>query len=115
MGPQTLHDVPGGVDRANGPEQGNFQASLDQARAAHSTQATSPTGATAGPDSIAQLARAVESGATTLDQAVETLLGQTLARAQKHLTAPQLAELSGLLREALTSDPTLSALRNQQR
>jgi hypothetical protein len=92
---------------------------LDQARASQSTQATSPTGAAdgvgaAGADPVAQLARAVESGATTLEQAVETLLGQTLARAQKHLTAPQLAELSGLLRDALMSDPTLSALRNDQ-
>jgi hypothetical protein len=117
-GPQTLPDVSGGVDRPTGPADGNFQATLDQAqaRASQSTQATAPAGVTGttGADPVAQLARAVESGATTLEQAVETLLGQTLARAQKHLTAPQLAELSGLLRDALMSDPTLSALRNDQ-
>jgi len=124
-GPQTLPDVSGGVDHAAGSPgsartaPGSFQATLDQAHAAQSTastqgaQATAPTGATAGADPVAQLAQAVESGATTLEQAVETLLGQTLARAQKHLSAPQLAELSGLLRDALMSDPTLSALRNE--
>lgn len=116
MGPQSPTDVSGGIDRASGPaSQGNFQATLDQARATQGAQATAPTGGATAADPVAQLARSVESGATTLDQAVETLLGQTLARAQKHLTAPQLAELSGLLREALMSDPTLSALRNEPR
>jgi hypothetical protein len=53
----------------------------------------------------------VESGSVSLDQAVERLVDQTLERAGKHLTGPQRAELTELLRAALENDPTLAALR----
>ncbi|MEY4582604.1 MAG: hypothetical protein RL701_7307, partial [Pseudomonadota bacterium] len=68
----------------------------------------------AAADPIAQLARSVEAGTVTVDQAVEQLLGQTLARAKKQLSSAQLSELSTLLRDALLSDPTLSALRTEK-
>jgi len=53
----------------------------------------------------------VESGSISLDQAVERLVDQTLERAGKHLTGPQRAELTELLRAALENDPTLAGLR----
>jgi hypothetical protein len=63
------------------------------------------------PQSIPELARAIQAGALTADQAVDKLVDQTLARVNQQLSAAQLTELSGLLRDALLSDPTLRALR----
>lgn len=134
-GPQTLPDVSdssGNVSHSGRPDQarpdaspGTFGAALSsaqapvtgqtvQANALAQTGSTSQVSGTAS-DPISQLAHAVESGSVTVDQAVEQLLGQTLQRAQKQLTQPQLAELSELLRDALLSDPTLGALRSDRR
>jgi hypothetical protein len=60
---------------------------------------------------VAGLIRDVEAGRLSMDEAVDRLLTQTLAQADKQLDVAQRAELSGLLREALSSDPTLLALR----
>jgi hypothetical protein len=46
---------------------------------------------------------------------VDQLVDRTLSRAQKQLNGSQLDELSGLLRDALLNDPTLSALRSERR
>ena len=95
----------------------SFQRSLEQAREAHQVSPAASSGGTAGTsgaDRIAQLAHSVESGSLSLEQAVDELLGQTLARAEKHLNAEQRAELSELLRSALMSDPTLSGLRGER-
>jgi hypothetical protein len=119
-GPHTLPEAPdatGGTQRSDATDasaSSSFQSTLDQAQAGRAAS-TGQVGATAserGADPIAQLAQSVETGSVTLDQAVERLLGQTLSKAQKHLSGEQLEELSGLLRDALLSDPTLSALRS---
>jgi hypothetical protein len=54
----------------------------------------------------------VESGAISLESAVERLVEQTLERAGKNLTTQQRAELTELLRSALADDPTLADLRS---
>jgi len=120
-GPHTRTDSGGGVSSGAQPADGtaasSFQRSLDQAREAHQVSPAAGSGGTAGTsgaDRIAQLAHSVESGSLSLEQAVDDLLGQTLARAEKHLNAEQRAELSELLRSALLSDPTLSSLRGER-
>jgi len=117
-GPNTLPDTSGGVSQgahsADSAASSSFQRSLEQAREAHQVSPTASSTGTSGADRITQLAHSVESGAISLDQAVDELLGQTLARAEKHLNAEQRAELSELLRSALSSDPTLSSLRGER-
>jgi hypothetical protein len=100
---------------------GSFEQTLDGARAAHSTNAARQTGETAAPtelaaqrgsDPVAALMHEIESGRLGMEQAVERLLEHTLERAGTQLSGVQRAELSGLLRDALTHDPTLRALRD---
>jgi hypothetical protein len=120
-GPHALPDTSDATSTvgSSGAASSPFQTSLDRAR----TPALAHTGATAssgsvtgaGADPVAQLAHAIDSGSVTLDEAVEQLLGHTLARAGKQLSAPQLAELSGMLREALQNDPTLSDMTKDRR
>lgn len=107
-------DVSGGSPQADGPESSSFERSLAEANQANQAQQVAASGGTAasGTDVIGQLAHAVESGAVTLDQAVDRLVSQTLERASSHLTSVQREELSELLRTALLSDPTLAALRD---
>jgi predicted lipid-binding transport protein (Tim44 family) len=109
-------DAPGGSQQTDRAESSSFQRSLAEANHAnhanHANQAQQIVGAADGSaDSVGQLARAVESGSVSFDQAVDQLLEQTLEKAGKHLTGEQRAELSELLRGALLSDPTLTALR----
>ena len=123
-GPTGPHTPPDRADTSGGVSQGaqqadsaassSFQQSLEQAREAHQVSPAASSTGTSGADRIAQLAHSVESGSISLDQAVDELLGQTLARAEKHLSADQRAELSELLRSALVSDPTLSSLRGER-
>jgi len=109
-------DVSGGAPQTDGPESSSFESSLAQANTAHQANQAQHVAASGGPaasgaDPIRQLASAVESGAVSLDQAVDQLLGQTLERAARHLSTAQRDELSEMLRAALLSDPTLAALR----
>ena len=126
-GPTGPHTLPDRTDSSSGVSHGSqqpdatssssFQRSLEQARETHQAHSVSPTASstgTRGADRITQLAPSVESGSLSLEQAVDELLGQTLARAEKHLNAEQRAELSDLLRNALLSDPTLSSLRGER-
>jgi hypothetical protein len=112
-GPSGPHALPERADATGGSlptdrtESSSFQQSLAEANQAHQVSGPAATGA----DSVGALARAVESGSVSLDQAVERLVDQTLERAGKHLTGPQRAELTELLRAALENDPTLAALR----
>lgn len=116
--PSDRTDTTGGVSHGSQQTEGaassSFQRSLEHAREAHQVSPTSGSTGTSGADRIAQLASSVESGSLSLEQAVDELLGQTLARAEKHLSAEQRAELSDLLRNALLSDPTLSSLRGER-
>jgi hypothetical protein len=99
----------------------SFEQTLDRARAGHSATAARQTGETAAPaelaaqrgsDPVSALMHEIESGRLGMEQAVEQLLEHTLERAGTHLSGVQRAELSGLLRDALTHDPTLRALRD---
>lgn len=119
-GPHPLPDTFDGPDasagphRADGTAPGSLQPTTTQQ--ANSAAASSQVGGAGGVvgDPIAHLAHAVEAGTLTPDQAVEQLLGQALSRAQRHLSGPELAELTGLLRDALLSDPTLAGLRSKR-
>lgn len=119
-GPTGTHTSPevagptGAPGRPDAATSSSFQSSLSQAQSAGSTeQVTAATGGRTDP--IADLARSIESGSLTFDQAVDQLVDRTLSRAQKQLNGSQLDELSGLLRDALLNDPTLSALRSERR
>lgn len=109
-GPHALPeraDAAGGSLPTDRTESSSFQQSLAEANQAQQVSGPAATGA----DSVGGLARAVESGSISLEQAVERLVDQTLERAGKHLTGEQRAELTDLLRSALVNDPTLAGLR----
>jgi hypothetical protein len=113
-GPPTLPDTAdvGAPQKAEDPASSSFQSTLEQAAQvgqAHQVGGTNPSG-----DVIAALVSDVEAGRVSLDQAVDRLLQQTLSKVNKHLSSDQVTELSGLLRDALVSDPTLRALRGER-
>lgn len=115
-GPQAIPeraDAAGGSPETDRAESSAFQQSLAEANRANQAQHAG-SGAAApvnNGDPVGALAQAVESGSITLDQAVERLVDVTLERAGRHLTGPERAELTELLRSALESDPTLAGLR----
>ena len=106
-------DAAGGTQQPDRAESSSFQRSLSEANQANATGETQQiAGSQAGSaDPVGQLARAVESGSISLEQAVNQLLDRTLEQAGRHLSGEQRAELSELLRSALLSDPTLAGLR----
>ena len=112
-GPQSLPDTPdlAGAQKSEGTTSSSFQQALESAQA-HQVASTTQVSGT-GLDPIAALSQDIEAGRVTLDQAVERLVQQTLTKAEKHLTGEQVNELSGLLRDALLSDPTLRGLRGE--
>ncbi len=100
------------VDAPQQPGAASFRAALsDVSEAGAQAVATSGAPGAAGADPIAQLAESVRSGALTPEQAVERLVDRALAGMERTLTEAQRNELSGLLRAALESDPTLGELR----
>jgi hypothetical protein len=106
-------DAAGGLQQSDRAQSSSFQHSLaeaNQAAPGHQAQQVAGSAAT-NADPVGQLASAVESGAISLDQAVNQLLDSTLEKAGRHLTGEQRAELSELLRGALLNDPTLAGLR----
>jgi hypothetical protein len=116
-GPQALPeraDAAGGSQQTDRAESSAFQQSLAEAnQASQANQAAGVAGsAGAHADPVGALARSVESGAITLDQAVERLVEQTLEKAGRHLSGEQRTELTALLRSALQDDPTLAGLRS---
>ena len=63
---------------------------------------------------LVELARAVEQGQLSMAQAVDRLVEGTVGRVPGgQLTDLERAELSALLRQAVQTDPTLTALRNE--
>lgn len=70
--------------------------------------------ATAGVQAVnlVDLAKAVEAGQLTMGQAVEKLVEGTVGSLPRQLTDLERSELSELLRSAVSSDPTLSALQD---
>ena len=112
-GPHALPeraDATGGSLQTDRAESSSFQRSLAEANQANQAEQVTAS-ASGGADAVGQLAKAVESGAISLDQAVEKLVDQTLEKAGRHLTGEQRQELAELLRSAILSDPTLSGLR----
>jgi hypothetical protein len=107
--PTETPDIAGG-SRSEGVDATSFQTALEGAQKAQQAGQTAAAGG-AGADPIAALAQDVDAGRITLDQAVDRLVEQTLAKTERHLSADQRTELSSLLRDALMHDPTLSALR----
>ena len=67
-----------------------------------------------GPVDLTELARAVECGQLSMTQAVDRLVEGTVGNLPGQLTALERAELSELLRQAVQSDPTLGALRDER-
>ena len=119
-GPQAIPeraDAAGGSPQTDRAESSAFQRSLAEANQANQAQQIGPSAAatvaghSGSVDPVGALAKAVESGSISLDQAVERLVDVTLERAGRHLTGPERAELTELLRSALENDPTLAALR----
>jgi hypothetical protein len=110
--PQTTTETPdiAGGTKSEGADATSFQTALEGAQKAQHAGQTGAVGGS-GTDPIAALAQDVEAGRITLDQAVERLVDQTLAKTERHLSSDQRTELSSLLRDALMHDPTLSALR----
>lgn len=103
-------DAAGGSLQADRAESSAFQQSLAEANRANQAQQVG-SAAPSSADPVGALAKAVESGSISLDQAVERLVDATLERAGRHLTGPERAELTELLRSALENDPTLAGLR----
>jgi hypothetical protein len=62
---------------------------------------------------LVELARAVERGQLNMAQAVDRLVEGTVGCLPGQLTDLERSELSALLRQAVETDPTLSALRNE--
>jgi len=62
---------------------------------------------------LVELARAVERGQLSMAQAVDQLVEGTVGSLPGRLTDLERAELSELLRQAVVTDPTLSALGNE--
>jgi hypothetical protein len=120
-GSQPLTDAAnpgGGVDAADsgGVSFNSVLSGTGGAQQAHEAAATAAAGqvaAQSGVDSAASLALDIEAGRISMDQAVERLLEQTVASLGTQLSLAQRNELSGLLRSALASDPTLLALRGE--
>jgi hypothetical protein len=62
---------------------------------------------------LVDLARAVEAGQLSMTQAVEQLVEGTVGCLTRQLTDLERAELSELLRSAVSSDATLGALQDE--
>jgi hypothetical protein len=130
--PHTPEDVSTGpstgLDQADAAERvADPQRTVDLSSVTHGTSsssaALSPSGveqslsaasAAGRPVNLVDLARAVESGQLTMGQAVDRLVEGTVGSLPGQLTELERAELSELLRQAVVSDPTLGALRDEQ-
>jgi hypothetical protein len=110
-GPHPLSEAANSAGSAKSSSESTFERALHQSGQAAQTSAVGSVATPAGADPVAALVREVEAGRLSMDHAVERLVSQTLASVGAHLNDAQRTELSGLLRQALTSDPTLLALR----
>jgi hypothetical protein len=120
-GPHTLdessasagHTGAGAGVTTEGPAGSSFRQTLNEAGEAGRASQPSQVGLAGlqgGADPVGSLAREVEAGRISMDQAAEQLLERALASVDRHLGANQRAELKDLLRNALANDPTLAAL-----
>ena len=103
-----------GVQRTGG---GGFEAALERAERTAATNAAQAAAVqqaapSAAADPIAELARAVRTGALSKEQALDQLVERAASSVQRALSPAQRAELTALLRASLQTDPALSALRD---
>jgi hypothetical protein len=69
----------------------------------------------ASGDPVAVLVRDLEGGRLTVDQALDALVERAVGGLGHRLSEQERADLLGVLRTALGSDPTLAALRDAVR
>ncbi|MEZ4402359.1 MAG: hypothetical protein R3B06_20205 [Kofleriaceae bacterium] len=103
---------PGGPPGPTGPTGPDGADALDRADAAADGGAVAGAGAagtTTGGDAIAQLARAVDSGAVAPEAAIDQLIDQAVAG----LPADQAAEVRAAMTDALAHDPYLAGLARE--
>jgi hypothetical protein len=90
-------------------------SSVSRSHAAGASAGEPVASSTAGgeqPVNLVDLARQVEAGQLTMGQAVERLVEGTIGSLPRQLTDLERAELTNLLRSAVSSDPSLSALQD---
>ncbi len=110
--------VPGSSSGVAGPEKAapsSFTQALGQANAAQGAQGaqgTQGTAATGRADAISTLARELEAGALSPEQAVDRLVERATQSLERSLSPSERADLLSVLRSALASDPALAALRD---
>jgi hypothetical protein len=103
---------PSSVERAGE----GFRDALERAGKTGSASAiatTTASGAAAKADPITDLARAVQSGALSVDRALEQLVERAAGAMAGKLTSAQRAELTAVLQAALQNDPALQSLRER--
>ncbi len=71
------------------------------------------SGSSQAADPIAALSQQVKSGQLSMDQAIDQLVERAADGVGRHLSAAQRDELRDVVRQALSFDPTLSALRSE--
>lgn len=113
-GPE-LSQGPAGAGAAQVQQTGepSFAQALDQAQAS-GVSSEAPVGR-AGGDPIAELSRELSAGRLSVDEACSRLIDRAASGVAASLGAAERADLLEVLRAALASDPTLSALRESLR
>src|SRR5262249_55567544 len=109
-------DAASGGAKAGATAGPSFQEALGRARGTetHGIQGQAAvTGAQGHADPISALAQQVKSGQLSMDQALEHLIERATSGVGKHLSAAERDELREVVRNALSSDPTLAALRSE--
>jgi hypothetical protein len=99
-----------GTDAA-APAGADFREALSRAEAGQGVQGPERAQAAQAADPLGELARLVQSGALTPQQALDRLVERALGQVARGLDDAKRAELAVVLRTALESDPALQALR----
>jgi hypothetical protein len=110
-GPAHLPLSPTPDTGPSGPDAIGHVAELPSAAEVTGAGAASSARGAGAADAIGALAQAIGDGSLTVEQAMERLVEHAVRGIDRHLTAPERAELIGLLREALADDPSLGELR----
>jgi hypothetical protein len=95
------------AERVGGPA---FKEALGQAQAIQGQAGT----AAVGGDPIHALAQQVKAGQLSVDQAIEHLVERAASGVGRHLSSVERDELREVVRQAISFDPTLSALRSER-
>lgn len=102
--------------RSERADQASFQGAVRDAQAGQGAAGVTAATGVASADPIAALSQQIRAGTLSVDQAIDRLVERaTEGGMAKHLGTRERAELTELLRSALASDPTLTALRDDLR